>query len=212
MEYNNMNKIIMTVVMAVFFLLLNVGTGNTNEIITLEAEQVKCLQMVYDISSGLKIYGDTWGETIASIAYQESWCNGSHWRTHGVVVGDINSKGIPRSLGIMQVQVPTARWVNKKFPDIFRNRYGERRPSNEEIAIDLLIDNKFNIEIGSHYFITMLSYREGNWEKAILSYNRGMGSNPTDVNNYVHKVKKWRKLIVIPFLRGEYKIKERLIE
>ena len=134
----------MTVIMAVFFLATNT-TSYAKNIVTLEEEQVKCIQMVYDISNNIEAYGDTWGETIASIAYQESWCNGSHWRTHGVVVGDLNSKGVPRSLGIMQVQVPTARWVNTKFPHIFRNRYGERTPSDEEIAIDLLIDNDLKL-------------------------------------------------------------------
>jgi len=206
-----MYKIIMTVIMAVFFLVTNT-TSYAKNIVTLEEEQVKCIQMVYDISNKIEIYGDTWGETIASIAYQESWCNGSHWRRHGVVVGDINSKGVPRSLGIMQVQVPTAKWVNKKFPYIFKKKYGDRMPLDEELIIDLLIDNKFNIEVGSHYFISMLSYRKGNWEKAILSYNRGMGRNPKDINNYVYMVKKWRKTIILPFLKGDYQIKERLIK
>lgn len=202
-----MKKFLMTVFMAVVFLVLNVNQGNANKIIELEKEQAECLTMVYEIGNSIRAYGDTWGQTIASIAYQESWCNGKKWQTHGVVVGDMNSKGMPRSLGIMQVQVPTARWVNSKYPELFRNQYGYITPSDEEIAIDLLIDNKFNILIGSHFYKLMLSYRHGNMNKAILSYNRGMGKNLTDVNDYVRKVKHWRKTIIIPFIKGNYKIK-----
>ena len=181
----------------------------SNTPIELEPSQARCIQMVYDIGNTIDLYGDTWGETIASIAYQESWCNSSRWKTHGVVIGDLNSKGVPRSLGIMQVQVPTARWVGKKHPQLFKDMYGERRPTDEELAIDLLIDNKFNITIGSHFFGLMLSYRDGDWDKAILSYNRGMGNKLTDINNYVYLVKKWRRTRIIPFIKNNYIIKKR---
>lgn len=203
-----MNKFITTVVMTVIFLFVLPIQGNANGIIKLEQNQVKCIQMAYDIGSAIEVYGDTWGETVAGIAYQESWCNSSRWQTKGVVVGDLNSKGVPRSLGIMQVQIPTARWVGTKFPHIFKDKYGDRRPSDEEIAIDLLINDRFNITVGAHYYVSMLSYRKGDWGFAILSYNRGTGKELNDINNYVYMVKKWRKTVIIPYLKGNYKIIE----
>lgn len=204
-----MNRYTMiAMIFAIVFLVMNPPKGYPSDNVTLEPAQARCIQMVYDIGNTIEIYGDIWGETIAGIAYQESWCNSSRWKTHGVVIGDLNSKGVPRSLGIMQVQVPTARWIGKKYPHIFKDMYGERTPTDEEIAIDLLIDNRFNIIIGSHYFKAMLSYRKGDWNKAILSYNRGVGSNLKDVNNYVYLVKKWRKTRIIPFIKGNYIIKE----
>lgn len=201
----------MAVVMTGIFLFALPMQGNTSKIVGLEQKQAECIQMVYDVAEGIEIFGDTWGETAAGIAYQESWCNGSKWQTNGVVVGDLNNKGTPRSLGIMQVQIPTAREVGKRFPQLFKDRYGERRPSDEEIAIDLLIDDRFNILIGVHYYINMLQYRKGNWDFAILSYNRGTGQKLYDINNYVYMVKKWRKTIIIPYLRGDYKIIEKRI-
>ena len=124
------------------------------------------------------------------------------WQKNGVVVGDLNSKGKPRSLGPMQVQVATAREVDRKFPYIFKEKYGERTPTDEELTIDLLIDVRFNIRVGVHYFAYLLKYRNGDWSKAILSYNRGTGNDLVDINDYVAKVKKWRKKIIIPYIIG----------
>ena len=168
---------------------------------TLEPQQSKCIELAYEEGSKIDLYGDTWGETAASIAYQESWCNSTVWQTKGVVVGDLNSKGRPRSLGPMQIQIPTARHVGDVFPHIFKERYGDRIPSDEELTVDLLIDTKFNIKVGVHYFAWLLEYRNGNWSKAVLSYNRGTGHSLKDINDYVRKVKQWRKTIVISHLR-----------
>lgn len=173
----------------------------------LEPQQKECIELAYETGNKITLYGDTWGETAASIAYQESHCNRSRFQNNGVVVGDMNSKGKPRSLGMMQVQVATARHVGKLFPHIFKEKYGDRTPSDEEITIDLLIDPKFNVTIGVHYFAWLLDYRNGNWSMAVLSYNRGTGINLTDVNDYVRKVKKWRKTIVIPHLASKGMLK-----
>jgi hypothetical protein len=169
----------------------------------LEPQQEACIEMAYEEGSKIELYGDTWGQTAASIGYQESWCNSSTWQRNGVVVGDINSKGKPRSLGPMQVQVPTARFVGKNFPHIFKEKYGDRTPTDEELAVDLLIDTRFCIKVGVHYFAWLLEYRNGDWEFAILSYNRGHGRNLDDINDYVRKVRKWRKKVVIPHLKAK---------
>lgn len=179
------------------------GVAFAKKVKKLEPQQEECIEMAYEEGSKIELYGDTWGETAASIAYQESHCGASVWQTEGYVVGDLNSKGRPRSLGDFQVQVPTARHVGKMFPYIFEEKYGDRVPSDEELTVDLLIDRRFNTRIGVHYFAWLLEYRKGNWDKAVLSYNRGTGSNLNDVNDYVRKVKKWRRTIVIPYLKSK---------
>lgn len=187
--------------MTAIFLFSVPAYGKPNEINNLEKKQVECITIAYQEGNKINLYGDTWGETVASIAYQESWCNGSTWQTNGVVVGDRNNKGKPRSLGVMQVQVRTAREVGKKFPEIFREKYGDRDPSDEELTIDLLVDITFNIRVGVHYFAYLLEYRNGDVDKAILSYNRGTGKKLKDINDYVRRVKKWRKTVVIPLVK-----------
>jgi len=199
-------RIIMAVIMAVICLFAIPSMGNTSEIPQLELKQALCIKMAHFEGSKIELYGDTWGQTAAAIAYQESACDSSKYQTNGVVVGDLDNKGKPKSLGIMQVQVPTARHVNSIFPHLFKDKYGDRDPTDEELTIDLLIDNSFNIKIGVHYYAWLLEYRQGDWAFAVLSYNRGTGYNLTDINNYVRLVKKWRKEKVLPFLRGKYKI------
>ena len=174
--------------------------------ITLQQAQVNCIQMAYDEGEKINLYGDTWGQTAASIAFQESHCNHSAFRSGGVVVGDLNSEGRPRSLGVMQMQLKTARYVNSKFPYLFKERYGNRIPSDEELTIDLLIDNRFAIRLGVYYFAYLLERKDGKWGDAILAYNRGP-TNTVDVNDYVRKVKDWRLIRIIPYLKGNYKVK-----
>jgi hypothetical protein len=192
-----MGKFKATAIMAVV-LVCAIGTCAFAQ--KLEPQQQTCIEIAYEEGSQIELYGDTWGETAASIAYQESHCNSKVYQTEGVVVGDLNSNGRPRSLGVMQVQVATARHVGEVFPNVFMRKYGDRRPSDEELAVDLLIDMRFNITVGVHYFAWLLEYRNGNWDKAVLSYNRGTGYNLKDINDYVRKVRGWRRTIVIPHL------------
>lgn len=186
-----MKKIILTVLL-VFTPLLCFSFQN------IEQEQKSCIIKVYNEGSKLQLYGQTWGLTTASIAYQESWCNSSKWKKKGIIVGDLDRNGKPKSLGIMQVQVATAKFVMMKYPQIKINKYNTRTPSDQEIMIDLLLDDDFNIKVGVQYFGYLLKYRHGNIDKAILSYNRGNGDYLNDVNNYVKKTRYWMKTIIRP--------------
>jgi hypothetical protein len=193
-----MKKFTVTVILTVMLVLVCTSAFALKK---LEPQQEECIQMAFEEGSKLYLYGDTWGETAASIAWQESHCGYSKFAPHGVVVGDMNSNGKPRSLGWFQVQVPTARHMGKVFPQLFKDKYGDRIPSDEELTIDLLIDKRFNVKVGVHYFAWLMNYRNGNWNKAVLSYNRGTGQNLVDVNDYVRKVRKWRKTVIIPYLK-----------
>ena len=195
--------------MVAIFLFSGSVYGKPNETVYLEKRQVECIQTAYRLGKKIELYGDTWGYTAAAIAYQESHCNSSKWHTNGVIVGDKDRYGRPKSLGIMQVQVPTAREINKHYPFLFENQYGDKTPTDDEIAVDLLIYPEFNIIMGVHYIAHLLQYRGGDWEFAILSYNRGTGHNLTDVNDYVRKVKHWIKTVIRPVIRGNYVIIER---
>lgn len=175
--------------------------------IKLEMVQYASLSLAYKYGQQIIYKGERWGETAASICWQESKGSFSKYTTNGVVLGDMNSKGKPKSLGGMQVQGPAARDVEKWYPIIFKLKFGPYTPTDEELIIALLTDLDFNIQVGVAYFRKMLELKNGNWSEAILAYNRGSANDGQDPNDYVRKVKHWRKTVIRPFLRGEYEIK-----
>jgi len=193
----------MAAVMTAILLFIVPNVTNALNINNLEQQQLECIEMAYNEGNKIELYGTVWGETVASIAYQESWCNSSRWQTNGLVVGDLNKKGKPRSLGIMQVRLSTAKYVNRKYPHIFKEKYGNRKPKDEELIVDLLIDNRFNIKVGVHYYMSMLKLKNGKWSDSILAYNRGPNGKG-DPNDYVRRVKKWRKEVILKVIRRLY--------
>jgi len=163
--------------------------------------QQHVLKAAYKYGSQIKIHGQTYGETVASIAYQESKAGSKCYQRNGVIVGDRSKRGHYKSLGPMQVQIPAARDVERWYPSIFHGYFGQYSPTDEELIVALLINIDFNIQVGAAYFKKMLK-RKGSWSKAILAYNRGVGNDGTDPNDYVRKVKLWRIKIILPFLKS----------
>lgn len=200
-----MIKRIMVVAIITVLAFSGIALGNVNKFVKLERGQVNAIDIAYRHGGEIHFRGDTWGETAASIVYQESHANRKKFQTNGVIVGDKNSKGRPRSLGPAQVQVDTAFFVMEKYPHVRIEKYGKHKPTREEVTIDLLVDIEFNIHVGVHYFEWLL-HRKQNVKKAILAYNRGPGGKG-DPNNYVEKVLKWRTKVVRPFLKGNWILK-----
>lgn len=161
----------------------------------MEDYQKKVLTYAYKYGNRIQYLNQGWGETVTSIVYQESKGGKSIYLRNGVVVGDRNSKGKYKSLGVMQVQLPAARDVQRWYPIVFKSKFGNYNPTDEELIYALLSDYRFNISVGSWYFIKMLELT-GNWRQAILAYNTGLNNNGNDPNDYVNKVLRWRKTIV----------------
>jgi len=159
--------------------------------------QTKVLRYALNYGNSINYLGQGWGETIASIVFQETKAGYHKYQKYGVIVGDRNSTNGNKSLGVMQVQLPAARDVQRWYPHVFIEKFGRTNPSDIELIYCLLSDYKFNVRVGSWYFIKMLELSDNNWRKAILAYNRGANSNGVDVNDYVEKVLHWRKEIVL---------------
>lgn len=172
--------------------------------IDLTLSQKIVLKMAYKIGNKYRVKNDTWGETAAAIIFQESHANSNKFKINGIIIGDKNRRGKPKSLGPGQVQLPAARDVEKWFPEIFKKKFGNFSPTEEELIIALLTDIEFNIEVSVAYFVKMVELADS-WEKAILAYNRGLNNNGKDPNDYVEKVKKWRSQIVIPLKKRNWK-------
>lgn len=137
-------------------------------------------------------------ETVQAIAYQESILGTYKFEEFGIV-GDVGCSPGKRAYGVMQVKVETAWRVLKAYPELSK---GRRFLTDEHLIVALLMDDRFNISIGAHYFLMM--YRvDKKWNKGLLRYN-GVSDLSTDPNSYKSGIWSHITTLVRPFNRGEY--------
>jgi len=121
-------------------------------------------------------------ETIQAICIQETLA--------GLLgpIGDLGEKVGKKSYGVMQVKLETAKDVLRWYPSEFQ--FTSQRIIDEELMIKLILDDEFNIKVGSLYFKKLIErskrYKKP-WSKAVLAYNQGFNGtrNP---NDYIRKV------------------------
>jgi hypothetical protein len=144
-----------------------------NEALAYNEKQERLLTIAY--YEGTKI---GFPETIQSILLQE---------TIAGKLGPVGDSNLPfgkKSYCPMQIKLGTAKDVLKT--------YNMKAPkTDEELLVKLLTDDIYCIKLGALYF-KMLHNKLKNWEKAVLSYNQGIGGMKAkrDPNNYVRKVRK----------------------
>jgi len=105
---------------------------------------------------------DGWPETVQAILLQESLL-GISWSQY--IIGDIDNSFGRRSYGRMQIQLATAHFIIEWYRL-------ERYVTEEELIARLIVDNEYNIILGSLYF-KYLYKRFNNWDAAVVAYNRG---------------------------------------
>lgn len=133
-----------------FLFLLATPAVNAQWEPTLNEEQKKLLSLAYDIGSRVG-----YPETMQFILMQE---------TIAGKLGRVGDEG--RSLGVMQVQVDTARFISERVDSL---------PilSDKEYAYHLKHTDSYAILVAAHYFkYCMESF--GDWRRALLAYNRGV--------------------------------------
>lgn len=165
----------------------------------LSRNQQRCIELAYKHGNRITFNGDNFGETVAAMLFQESKANYKKYQKNGVVMGDGTHKGFPKSMGPMQVQLATARDIEKWYPTLFKLKFGPHSPTDKELVHELLNDVEFNIQCGAAYFQKMLEVKR-DYKRAILAYNRGPG-DPVDKYDYVNKVLHWREAVVLPHLK-----------
>lgn len=158
-----------------FFFLL------TLEAFALSPEQLKVLQTVRDVARTVPDYnGETYEDTLAAICLTESSAGKN-------IIGDFK-KGImitKASLGAMQIQVATARYIAKRVEELkWINKL-----SDVEIANKLLTDIKTSAQL-SAYYLTILKKKRKHYFNMVSGYNGGISNNP-----YFKRVMKNRKFL-----------------
>lgn len=157
------------------FLLLAIET------FALSPEQIKILQTVRDVARTIPDYkGETYENTLAAICLTESSAGKN-------IIGDFK-KGIiitKASLGTMQIQVATARYIAKRIKTLtWINSL-----SDAQIANKLLTDVKTSAQI-SAYYLTVLKKNRKHYFNMVSGYNGGMSNSP-----YYKRVMKNMKIL-----------------
>ena len=156
---------------------------------------VKNLILAYQ--KGKEILGSP--ETLQAIMMQES---------KGVsgLIGNKNAAQLDRSYGLMQVQIPTARSVLRSNDEVLGRYFPNRSVRNVkdgEIERLLMKDDEANIRIAAHHFKADMQFAKGNWDKAVASYNLGMGGVQRIKNcakfPYVTGVRSYLRRVIQPF-------------
>lgn len=142
-------------------------------------QQIATLQTVRDIARTVPDrFGETYENTLSAICLTES-SGGKN------IIGDF-TKGTDitkASLGPMQIQVSTARYVAGNVESLG----WLLKLSDKQIANLLLTDLKLSAEIAANY-IVMLKHQRKDYLKVISGYNGGMENWP-----YIVKVMKQMK-------------------
>jgi len=141
----------------------------TLQVFALSPEQLKVLQTVRDVARTIPDHkGETYENTLAAICLTESSAGKN-------IIGDFK-KGIvitKASLGAMQVQVATARYIAKRIKDLaWINKL-----SDADIANKLLTDVKTSAQV-SAYYLTILRKSRTHYFNMVSGYNGGMSNNP----------------------------------
>lgn len=151
----------------------------TIQVFALSPEQLKVLQTVRDVARTIPDHrGETYENTLAAICLTESSAGKN-------IIGDFK-KGIiitKASLGTMQIQVATARYIAKRV-DSLKWIAGL---SDAQIANKLLTDVKTSAQI-SAYYLTLLKKSRKHYFNMVSGYNGGMSNSPY-YNRVMHNMK-----------------------
>ncbi|MDX1296189.1 MAG: hypothetical protein R3302_07975, partial [Sulfurimonadaceae bacterium] len=124
--------------------------------------------------------GETYENTLSAICLTESSAGKN-------LIGDFKS-GImitKASLGVLQIQVATARYVSERVPSLT----WVAKLTDAQIANKLLSDIELSARIAANYLV-ILKHRRGKYMNMVSGYNGGMTNRP-----YYNRVMKNMELV-----------------
>lgn len=150
-------------------------------------EQLHNLQIVRDVAKSIPDkYGETYENTLSAICLTESSAGKN-------IIGDAAHTPLTKaSLGVMQIQVATARFIAKRTDSL----HWLNQKNDAQIAALLLQDIELSARIAAHY-IVLLKHARKAYMKVVSGYNGGM------VNwRYYNRVMKNMKFVQKLIKRG----------
>jgi len=156
----------------------------TQSLFAVTADQLKTLQIVRDIARDIPdLHGETYENTLSAICLTESSAGRN-------LIGDFKEKTsiTKASLGAMQIQVATAKYVAKRIKTLaWLNQH-----SDAYIANQLLTNLKLSVKIAAHYLV-ILKERRVHYFNVVSGYNGGYHNHRyfSKVMQNMKLVKKW---------------------
>jgi hypothetical protein len=144
-------------------------------------QQLKVLQTVRDVARTIPDKsGETYENTLSAICLTESSAGKN-------LIGDFkNGVMITKaSLGVLQIQVATARYVSERVPSL----EWVAKLNDAQIANKLLSDIELSARIAANYLV-ILKHRRGKYLNMVSGYNGGMSNHP-----YYNRVMKNMELV-----------------
>lgn len=145
------------------------------------SEQLQVLQTVRDVARTIPDKsGETYEDTLSAICLTESSAGKN-------LIGDFKSGVMitKASLGVLQIQVATARYVSKRVPSL----QWLLELNDAQIANKLLSDIELSARIAANYLV-ILKHSRGKYLNMVSGYNGGMTNRP-----YFNRVMKNMELV-----------------
>lgn len=153
----------------------------------LTERQHRLLNLAYELG---KKHGFKNPEIVQAVLLQETHAGGlSSYR--------VANPGPQAYFGPMQIKLAAAKDVLKRWPNLFTT-YGFHTRSDDEIKANLILNDRFNLEVGTKY-LKVLQTEYGFTGRALMNaYNRGPGGvHAVDNETFHYAVGAERKLASI---------------
>lgn len=143
------------------------GLGNQTVVVmpkTMSPDQGRLMEVAYAIA---KADGHKQPELIQAVLLQESGAGAvSSFR--------VSNPGPDAYFGAMQLKLAAAKDVLLRFPALF-TKYNIHTKTDDEIKANLILNDKFNIEVGSKYLLILHDQYGFTGRELMNAYNRGPG-------------------------------------
>ena len=149
----------------------------------LSSNQQQLMKIAYNIA---KEDGHKNPEIVQAVLLQET-------RAGAIKKYKVANPGKDAYFGLMQLKIAAARDVLSKHPDLW-NKYDFHTKTDDEIKANLILNDYFNLEIGSKYLLMLKRQYGYTGRKLLNAYNRGPGGVKKVDDNYHYAVDAEKKL------------------
>ena len=149
----------------------------------LSEKQHRLLNLAYEMG---KSHGFKDPEIVQAVLLQETMAGGMNNYK-------VANPGPEAYFGPMQIKLAAAKDVLSKWPSLFGS-YGFHTHSDDEIKANLILNERFNLEIGTKYLLILKQQYGFNGRELMNAYNRGPGGVKGVGNNFHYAVGAEKKL------------------